>query len=102
MRTGNAQSGVLDWDIRNVFRTLDRLLDGSDGFVEINNDAFARAARFRQSVPAVAQSVLGDFGDEDACLSAADVNRGQKMFGRLRHQCCPLAMAGLGFWLVAG
>src|SRR5260370_2475865 len=49
----------------------------------------------------IAQPVLCDFSDQHTGLCAADINRSQEIFVRLRHRYafpCPFAMAGLGFW----
>ena len=52
----------------------------ADGFFQIDDDAFARAARFRHAMSAIAQAGVGDLGHQHTSLGAAYVNRGQKMF----------------------
>jgi hypothetical protein len=85
MRAGDAERGVLNRNSGGIFGSLDRLRDRCDRLVEIDNDAFARAARISQTVTAIAQTVVGDLDNEDACLRAAYVDGGQEMFGRPGH-----------------
>src|SRR5712692_2939412 len=54
MGTGHAQGCVLNGNAGAVFRLLDRFLNGSHCFVEINNDAFTRASRVTEPMTAVA------------------------------------------------
>src|SRR5258708_17755926 len=105
MRTGHTQDCMPNWNTRGVLCLLDRLLDGSDRFVEINDDALTRAARIGQPVTAVAQTVLRNLGNQNACLGAAHVNGGQEIFLRFRPGYwvpCPFMTAGLGFCGVTG
>jgi hypothetical protein len=85
MRAGNPEGGVLDRNSSGILGSLDRLGDGRDGLVEIDDDTFARAARLGQTMTAIAQAVVGDLDNEDACFRAAYVDRGQEMFGRAIH-----------------
>src|SRR5882672_5422693 len=100
MRSGHAQQGMLDRRSGSILRLFHRLLNRTHGFVQIYDDAFARTPRFSHAVPAVTQSVFGNFRHQRAGLGAAYVNRGQKVFVLVRHSYCgasPLAIAGLGF-----
>ena len=96
---GHAQQGVLDGRSGHVFGLLHRLLNRGYGFVQIDDDALARAARFRYAVTAIAQTVVGNFRHQRAGLGAAYVDCGQKVLVLVRHSYCvsPLAIAGLGF-----
>ena len=96
---GHAQQGMLDRRSGHVFGLLHRLLNRADGFVQIHDDALARAARFGHAVAAIAQTVVGNFRHQRAGLGAAYVDCGQKMLVLVRHSYCvsPLAIAGLGF-----
>ena len=49
-------------------------LDRSDCFIKIDDDALARAARFRYAVPAIAQAGVSDLGDQRAGLCAAYID----------------------------
>ena len=99
MGAGHAQQRVLDGRSRDVFGLLHRLLNRAHGFVQIDDDALARAARFGDAVTAIAQSVVGNLRHQRAGLGAAYVDCGQKMLVLVRHSYCvsPLAIAGLGF-----
>ena len=52
----NADDGVLDRRSRDIFGCFDRLLNRGDRLVEFDDDAFARAARVGDSMPAIAQA----------------------------------------------
>ena len=100
VRSGDAENGMLHSNSGTVLCLLHDLLNRRDGFIEIDNDAFARAFRFAEAVTAIAQAILCDFGNQNTGLGAAYVNGGQKISLRHRHGYgvpCPFAMAGLGF-----
>src|ERR1700681_3341103 len=59
MRTGNAQECMFNRDSGAVLGAFTRLLYRRHGSFQIDNDAFARSARVRQPMPAIAQPVLG-------------------------------------------
>jgi hypothetical protein len=90
---------VLDRGSSDVFGLLYRLLNRTHGFVQVHNNALARAARFRHAVTAIAQTVVGDFRDQRAGLGTAYVDCGQNVLVLVGHSYCgsPLAIAGLGF-----
>src|SRR5260370_20756482 len=101
VRTSNTQNCVLNGNAGTVFCLLDGFLNRSDSLLQIDNDALARASRSHQPMTSIAQPVLCDFSDQHTGLCAADINRSQEIFVRLRHRYgfpCPFAMAGLGFW----
>src|SRR5580765_5183090 len=97
--TGHSQQGMFYRGPGRVFGLLHCLLDRGTGFIQIDDDALARAARFGHTVTAIAQTVVGNFRDQRAGLGAAYVDRGQKVLVLVRHSYCgsPLAIAGLGF-----
>src|ERR1700687_5965669 len=96
---GHAQQSMLDRRSSRVFGLLHRLLNRAHGFVQINNDALARTARFRYAVTAIAQPVVGNLRHQRAGLGTAYVDCGQKVLVLVRHSYwgSPLAIAGLGF-----
>ena len=85
VRSSHAHHRVLDGRAGDVLRLLHRLLDRAHRFIQIDDDAFARAARFGHAVPAIAQAVVGDFRHQRASLGAAYINRGQKMLVLIPH-----------------
>src|SRR5215469_13639226 len=77
VRPGNTQQRVFDGGTQGVFGLLDGLLDGSNRLVEIDDDAFAGAARVGDAVSPVAQAMVGDFHDQRAGLGATYIDRRQ-------------------------
>ena len=74
VRSGDTDDGMLDGSLGDVFRLFDGLANRVNRLVEIGDYAFAHAARVGDSVATIAQSVLVDFGDDDAGLGASNVN----------------------------
>src|SRR5581483_10030407 len=85
VRARQADDGVLDRRLRNVLGLFHRLLDGSDGLVEIGDYALAHTARVRDAVAAIAQSVVVHLGDDDAGLRATDFDDGEQVFRLASH-----------------
>ena len=103
-------SGILDVSTRTVrlvamafvvFSLLDCLLYAAGSLLQIDDDAFARAARFGNAMPAVAQAVRSNLSHEDAGLGATYIDCGQQVCVLVRHAycwSCLLTIAGLGFF----
>ena len=74
VRSGHSDEGVLDGRARTIFGALDGVLDGRRGFLQIHDDALARAARLGDAVAAIAQAVVTNLGHQSACLGAAYID----------------------------
>ena len=77
VRPGDAHQRVFDGRAADVFRVLHRFLDGSDGPVQVHDDALAEAAGLDHAVAAITQPGVGDLRHQRDGLGAADVNRGK-------------------------
>src|SRR6185503_7652309 len=99
VRARDPQRGMLNRNSGSVLGPLDRLLNRCHCFIEIDNDALARAARLGHAVTAIAQSVFSHLHHENAGFRAAYVDRGQEMFGRPRHLAAVLSFPDGGAWL---
>ncbi len=98
VRARNTHDGVLNRRLRHVLRFFHRLLDGGDRLVEIGDDAFAHAARVSDAVPAIAQSIVIYFGDDDAGLGATDVDNRKQVFCLATHvYACFFGLPGVFF-----
>src|SRR5271166_1023262 len=89
VRSGDADDGMLDRRLGNVFGLFDGLLDGVHRLVEIGDHALAHAARVSDSMATIAQRILVYLGDDDACLGASNVNNREQIFVLTSHfyQC---------------
>ena len=83
--SADADDGLFHGSARDVFRGFDGFLNRRYRFVEFHDHAFARAARFSHSVPAIAQTAFGELRHQRASLRAAYVNRGKKTSLLLPH-----------------
>src|SRR5438128_2723549 len=77
---------------------LDGTLDGGDCLVEIDDHPFAAAARFSDTVAAIAKTCFARLGYESKRLGASDIQRDQKIL-LLFHYLFPLPFTtGFGFF----
>ena len=79
MRTRNPHQGMFDRKARHIFRLLNRLLNAADGLIEFGNYSLAQAARFRDAMAAITQSVLAQLRHEHGGLRTSYVNRGNEI-----------------------
>ena len=77
---------VLDCGSGGVLGLDDCFLNGRGCLLHVNDEAFARAARFGDAVPAIAQTVVGNFRNQHAGLSTAYIDRRQKIGLLIRHR----------------
>jgi hypothetical protein len=85
MCAANAYNRMLHRRACDVFGCFYSLLNGRDRLVQFYDHAFARAARWCYSVPAVAQPAVANLYHERASLRAAHVNRCQEISLLIRH-----------------
>src|SRR6478752_891268 len=85
IRSAYSDDGVLDRRSRNIFRRFDRFLNRGNGFIQLDDHAFARTARVGDSMPPVAQAELGHLCYQRARLGAAYINRRQEASLLVRH-----------------
>src|SRR5262249_16848842 len=76
VRSPDADDGMLDRRAGNILGRFDGFLNRRDGLVEFDDPALARAPRLGDTMSAIAQAVVGDFGHQRAGLGAAYVNCG--------------------------
>src|SRR5580704_17790744 len=86
VRSTDTDDGLLDGCARDIFGGFDRLLNRRHGLVELHDDPLSRATRFRDTVPAIAQAVVGRLRHQRAGLGAAYVNRGKKVALLVPHR----------------
>ena len=77
---------VLDCSASGVLGLYDCFLNCAGRLLHVNDEAFARAARFCDAVPAIAQTVVGNFCNQHAGLGTAYINRRQKIGLLVRHR----------------
>ena len=75
VRPTNADDGMFYGRTGHIFSRFHGLLNGRNRFFQIHDHAFARTARFRNSVPAITQATVGHLCHERARFGAAYIDR---------------------------
>src|SRR2546427_7396604 len=92
----HSKQSTLYRDSGHVFRLLDSLLNGAGGFLQIDDNPFARAPRFSDPMSSITQSIRSDLRYKDTRLRATHINCSQQVCVLVRYSycySCPLAIA---------
>src|SRR5882724_172970 len=73
MASGDTDQRRFNWNAGNAFGFFDGTPNGADSSIQIDNGTFAQAFRFGSAQRQKFQLVVGKFGDQDAGLSAANI-----------------------------
>src|SRR5581483_7946372 len=85
VRAGDAYHGVFNGSAAGVFRLLHCLLHGSDGLLQVHNQSLARAAGFRDAVPAVSQAAVRYLHHQHGSLGASKIDCAQQVVVQFAH-----------------